>query len=80
MSTAEIRYYYNLFHRAETILSSLIVRPDSQDPNSTNLTMLLQNDAKGLLPKFVVNLGTTRSPDQWRESLAKYYTDVYSKQ
>lgn len=37
--------------RAETILSSLIVRPDPQDPNST---MLLQSNAKGLLPKLMI--------------------------
>ena len=62
-----------------TILSGLIIRPDPDDPNSCKMTMLLQNDAKGHLPKFVVNFGTNKAPEKWRATLDKYYKDVYSK-
>lgn len=57
----------------------MIIRPDSGDPNSSNMTMLLQSDAKGHLPKFVVNFGTNKAPEKWRSALDKYYKDVYSK-
>ena len=68
-----------MFCRTRTILSGLIIRPDSDDPNSSKMTMLIQNDAKGHLPKFVVNFGTNKAPEKWRSTLDKYYKDVYSK-
>ena len=52
-------FWYLLFScisRAETILSGVIVRPDPQDPNSTRMSLMLQNDIKGWIPHFVVNL------------------------
>lgn len=48
--------YYSLVSRAETILSGVIVRPDPQDPNSTRMSLMLQNDIKGWIPHFIVNV------------------------
>ena len=41
--------------RAETILSGLVLRPFSDDPNSTRMSLMLQTDLKGWIPHFVVN-------------------------
>ena len=41
--------------RSETILTGMIIRPDSEDPNSTRMSMLIQNDMKGWVPHAVVN-------------------------
>ena len=66
--------------RAATILSASIVRPDPTDPRSTRMTVLLQNDAKGLIPKFIINSVTAKAPGQWRDNLYNFYVDVYSKE
>ena len=66
-------------YRTRTILSGMIIRPDPDDPKSTTLTMLIQNDAKGHLPKFVVNFGTNKAPEKWRSTLEECYNDVHSK-
>ena len=66
-------------NRAETILSGVVIRPDSEDANSTRMSVLLQNDAKGWIPHFIVNAFAARAPGNWRTSLAKYYHEVYSK-
>ena len=66
--------------RAVTIRSATIIRPDPKDPNSTRMTVLLQNDTKGWIPKFIVNAFAARAPGQWRDSLYNFYTNVYSKE
>jgi len=66
--------------RAETILSGTIVRPDSKDPNSTRISILLQNDVKGWIPHFLVNAFAARAPGQWRDTLFDFYQNVYSKE
>ncbi|CAI8029004.1 START domain-containing protein 10 [Geodia barretti] len=66
--------------RAETILSGVIVRPDPEDPGSTKLSLMLQTDMKGWIPHMIVNTIAARSPKQWRDSLANFYTNVYSKE
>ena len=66
--------------RAETILSGTIVRPDPQDPNSTRMSILLQNDVKGWIPHFLVNAFAARAPGQWRDTLFNFYKNVYSKE
>lgn len=55
----------------------MIIRPDPNEPYSSKLTMLLQNDARGHLPKFAVNFATNRAPEKWRAALEKYYKEVY---
>ena len=58
----------------------MIVRPDPEDPyNSCKMSIMLQNDIKGWIPHFVVNAFAARAPLEWRDSLANYYTNVYSK-
>lgn len=47
---------FSSISRAETILSGVIVRPDPKDPNSTRMSLMLQNDIKGWIPHFIVNL------------------------
>ena len=73
-------YNFLLLSRGETILSGVIIRPDPEDPyNSSKMSIMLQNDIKGWVPHFVVNAFAARAPLEWRESLANYYTNVYSK-
>ena len=74
-----IKYSVSLY-RAETILSGTIVRPDPQDPNSTRMSILLQNDVKGWIPHFLVNAFAARAPGQWRDTLFNFYKNVYSKE
>lgn len=58
----------------------MIIRPDPEDPaNSSKLSLMLQNDVKGWIPHFVVNAFAARAPLDWRDSLANYYANVYSK-
>ena len=66
--------------RASTILSSTIIRPDPQDPNSTRVTILLQNDLGGWIPHDVVNFFAAKSPGEWRDNLYHFYVNVYSKE
>ena len=75
-----LRSYFFL-SRAETILSGVIIRPDPEDPtNSTKMSVMLQNDAKGWIPHFVVNAFAAKAPVEWHDSLALYYSRVYSQQ
>ena len=66
--------------RAATIQSATIIRPDPADPGSTRMTVLLQNDTRGWIPKFIVNEFAARAPGQWRDSLYNFYVNVYSKE
>ena len=71
---------YFLFSRAETILSGVIIRPDPEDPaNSTKMSVMLQNDVKGWIPHFIVNKFAASAPIDWHNSLAGYYSNVYSQ-
>ena len=65
--------------RAETILSGMLVRPDPSDAASSKVTLLVQNDIKGVLPKAAINYVATKAPDNWRASLSKYFVQEYSK-
>lgn len=65
--------------RTETIFSGLIIRPDPDNSKSTKVSMLIQIDAKGLLPKFAVNYGMTKASEKWRDALEKYYKEVSSR-
>ena len=67
-------------NRASTILSSTIIRPDPQDPKSTRVTILLQNDFGGWIPHDVVNYFAAKAPGEWRDNLYHFYVDVYSKE
>ena len=42
--------------------------------------MLLQNDAMGLIPKFIMNNLSARTPFEWQEHLTRFYHDVYVKE
>ena len=66
--------------RAKTILSGTLIRPYENDPNSTKLTVLLQNDPMGWIPKFVVNMFASRAPIEWQESITQFYHEVYAKE
>lgn len=67
------------FIRAQTVLSGLIIRPDSANPDSTRVTVLVKNDAKGKIPKAAVNHASEKGMDKWRTDLVKFYTEVYAK-
>ena len=78
---AQIKFFpYFLSNRAKTILSGTLIRPYDDDPNSTKLTILLQNDPMGWIPKFMVNMLASRAPIEWQERLSKFYHDVYIKE
>lgn len=66
--------------RAVTIQSAVIVRPDSQDPTSTRMTLIFQTDFRGRLPKFLVNAFSVLAPIKWRNDLYNFYINVYSKE
>lgn len=72
-------FVYTHTCRAETILSGVIVRPDADDPNSSKMTVLLQNDIKGWIPHFIVNAFASSAPAAWRDDMANYYHQHYSK-
>ena len=64
--------------RALTKISGYIIRPISD--NRCSLTIISQNDVKGLIPKFIVNKFSGRAPKQWVKNLIKgcdtYIADV----
>ena len=66
-------------YRAGTILYYMIVRPDSEDPNSSKMTYLTQIDMKGWIPHFVVNAFSKKSSEAWIDGLINYYWKDYSK-
>jgi len=55
--------------RAATIVSGYIFR--STGPNTTDLTIISQNDIKGLIPKMIVNRVASKAPADWVKSLYK---------
>ena len=77
--THSILFLFSIL-RAETILSATLIRPEENDPNSTKLTIMLQNDPKGWIPKFIVNMFAAKAPGDWRDSLANFYHNVYKKE
>ena len=66
--------------RAKTILSGTIVQPDPQDPNSTQISILLQIDIKGWIPHNIANHFAAKAPGQWRDDLFNFYHKVYFKE
>ena len=48
--------------------------------NSSKVTILFQNDAKGWIPVFIVNMMAGRAPFEWRDALYNYYHNVYKKE
>mmetsp|Transcript_27956 Transcript_27956/g.32051 ORF Transcript_27956/g.32051 Transcript_27956/m.32051 type:complete len:108 (+) Transcript_27956:146-469(+) len=51
--------------RAETIISGYIIEQIQDDPPVTQLIVISQNDIKGLIPKYLVNLASGKAPKQW---------------
>ena len=74
--------HYIIFfsNRGETISTGLQMYPDKDDPNSTRVNILLQDDIKGYIPKFLSNAFYAKAPVEWRDTLYKYYHDVYKHQ
>ncbi len=65
-------------YRGETILSGTIIRPDKDDPaNSSRISILLQNDPKGLIPAAIVNYLSDSAPIEWKHSIMDYYHKEY---
>ena len=55
--------------RAETILSGYVIEQIEEDPPVTQLTIISQNDIKGLIPKYLVNMASGKAPKQWIANL-----------
>ena len=55
--------------RANTILSGYLIEQIQDDPPVTQLIIISQNDIKGLIPKFLVNLASGKAPKQWVANL-----------
>ena len=51
--------------RAETIISGYIMEQIKDNPPITKLTVISQNDIKGLIPKYLVNMASGKAPKQW---------------
>ena len=51
--------------RAETIISGYIIEQIQDDPPVTQLIIISQNDIKGLIPKYLVNMASGKAPKQW---------------
>ena len=66
--------------RAETRTSVSILRPDEKDSNSCIITTIAHTNMNGLIPEFVVNYALIKSGDDWRNSMVKFYNDVYLKE
>jgi len=64
--------------RAETIISGYVIEQIQDDPPVTTLTIISQNDIKGLIPKYLVNMASGKAPKQWVNNLitgCKNYDD-----
>lgn len=59
--------------RADTLISGYIIEPslDEKGRPSTKLTIISQNDIKGIVPKAIVNIAASRAPRQWVNNLVK---------
>ncbi|TNV82685.1 hypothetical protein FGO68_gene8647 [Halteria grandinella] len=59
--------------RGDTLISGYIIEPDvdSQGRPSTKLTIISQNDIKGVIPKAIVNMLSGKAPRQWVGNLVK---------
>ena len=55
--------------RAETILSGYIIEQIQDDPPISQLIVISQNDIKGLIPRYLVNLASGKAPKQWIANL-----------
>ena len=55
--------------RAETIISGYILRPVTE--NSCTVTIISQNDIKGLIPKMLVNKVAAKAPADWVSNMNK---------
>lgn len=55
--------------RAETIISGYVIEQIQNDPPVTSLTIISQNDIKGLIPKYLVNMASGKAPKQWVSNL-----------
>mmetsp|Transcript_4056 Transcript_4056/g.3392 ORF Transcript_4056/g.3392 Transcript_4056/m.3392 type:complete len:170 (+) Transcript_4056:1240-1749(+) len=55
--------------RADTIISGYVIEQIQDNPPITKLTIISQNDIKGLIPKTIVNMASGRAPKQWVNNL-----------
>jgi len=55
--------------RAETILSGYLIRPVTQ--RTCTVTIITQNDVKGLIPKSIVNSLASKAPAEWVNNMNK---------
>eukprot|EP00003_Mantamonas_plastica_P021580 TRINITY_DN3517_c0_g3_i3.p1 TRINITY_DN3517_c0_g3~~TRINITY_DN3517_c0_g3_i3.p1 ORF type:complete len:174 (+),score=21.98 TRINITY_DN3517_c0_g3_i3:262-783(+) len=55
--------------RAETIISGYVIRPDGD--NGTKVTVIAQNDIKGMIPKAIVNMFAASQPLTWFNTFKK---------
>lgn len=55
--------------RAETVISGYVLRPTGA--HTCDLTIISQNDVKGLIPKMIVNRFASKAPADWINNLLK---------
>jgi hypothetical protein len=55
--------------RAETVVSGYVIRPTGL--RTCDLTIISQNDIKGLIPKMIVNKFASKAPADWVNNLLK---------
>lgn len=66
--------------RAETILSGYILEQIQDDPPVTKLIIVSQNDIKGLIPKYLVNMASGKAPKKWINNLITGCTDLMNEE
>ena len=59
--------------RADTLISGYIMEKviNSNGTCDTSLTIISQNDIKGIVPKAIVNMAAGKAPKQWVLNLIK---------
>jgi len=66
--------------RAETIMSGYVIEQIQDDPPITKLIVVSQNDIKGLIPKYLVNMASGKAPKQWIANLVNGWEELMKKQ
>lgn len=67
------------FVRAQCVRSGYVIRPAPDDPKSCQMFVISQNDVKGALPKWLINIVAPRGVEQWYNNFRKACTNLREK-
>ncbi len=57
--------------RGNVLIAGYIFRTISKEPLQSCIYIVSQNDIKGLIPKFIVNMVAAKAPREWMNNLRK---------